>query len=56
MERFRGVLDAIWDRLGTMAERYLRAVAARSRFPHRYERELAKAALGAPPLGTRGSR
>jgi hypothetical protein len=48
-------LDAIWDRLGTMAERYLRAVAGRSRFSHRYGRELAEAVLGAPPCRTRGS-
>src|SRR5688572_24517846 len=39
-------LEALWDRLGTVAEKYLRAVAGRSRFAHRFGRELAEEVLG----------
>jgi hypothetical protein len=35
-------LEALWDRLGTVAERYLRALAIRSRFAHTHGRELAE--------------
>jgi hypothetical protein len=38
-------LEALWDRLGTVAERYLRALAIRSRFAHTHGRELAEAVV-----------
>jgi len=38
-------LDALWDRLGTVAERYLRALEIRSRFAHAHGRELAEEVL-----------
>jgi hypothetical protein len=37
--------DALWDRLGTVAERYLRALEIRSRFAHTHARELAEEVL-----------
>jgi len=38
-------LDALWDRLGTVAEKYLRALEIRSRFAHTHARELAEEVL-----------
>jgi len=38
-------LDAIGDRIGTIAERYLRALEIRSRFAHTHARELAEEVL-----------
>jgi hypothetical protein len=38
-------LAALWDRLGTVAERYLRALTIRSRFAHTHGRELAEAVV-----------
>jgi len=37
--------DAIWDRIGTIAERSLRAIEIRSRFAHTHARELADEVL-----------
>ena len=34
-------LEVLWDRLGTTAEKYLKALSGRSRFVHRYGRDLA---------------
>jgi hypothetical protein len=38
-------LDAIWDRIGTIAVRYLRALVIRSRVAHTHARELAEEVL-----------
>lgn len=46
-------LDALWDRLGTAAEKYLRTVAGRSRFAHRHAQELAEMVLGEYRRGRR---
>jgi hypothetical protein len=35
----------LWDRLGTIAEKYLRALEIRSRLVHTHGRELAEAVL-----------